>query len=195
MSRFEDRLWNELAEQHGALLAETPAHALAPPRIRPRAVLGRRVPALAAAVLALAGALAAIVIGLGSHGAPAAYAVVSNPDGTVTVTITELAGVTGADAKLRSLGLPVRVVREGAGCPTDPGEFPRARLGPEQEHEIAVPSGPEGSLVIAPSKIPPGDTVVIGARTVSSSAGVSAVGLEIVVYEGTATPSCIKALG
>jgi hypothetical protein len=48
--------------------------------------------------------------------------------------------------------------------------------------------------VITPSAIPPGDTVVIGARALQSTPGRTIVGLETVVYEG-ATPPCLQAVG
>jgi hypothetical protein len=195
MSRFEDRLWSELVEQHGALLADAPPRALAPIPARAPARRRRLVP-VAALGLALAAALAAIVIALGSGGGTTAYAVISNPDGTVSVTIKELVGVRGAGEKLESLGVPVRVVRSEAGCPTRPGQYESAHLSAEQSQRISTLAGPasSASVVITPSAIPPGDTVVIGARALESGPGVGAVGLEVAVYKG-ATPPCLRAVG
>ncbi len=206
MSRFEDRLWTELVEQHGALLAEAPSHAtvsqdeLATPAVPARTRVRerrRRLLPLAAIGLAIAATLTAIVIGLSSGGpGNAAYAVVSKPDGTVSITIRELAGVHGADAKLASLGVPVRAVRSSSACPTRPGQYKRAHLTPEQARRISTLSGPAGSasVLITPSAIPSGDTVVIGARSLGSGPGGEAVGLDTVVYEG-ATPPCLRASG
>jgi hypothetical protein len=191
MSRFEDRLWDELVEQHGALLAEapltiTPARAGAEVRGR-----RRRLAPLATLGLALAAALAALVIGLSSGGGTPAYAVLSNPDGTITVTIRELVGVKGADEKLASLGVPVRVVRSEAGCQIRPGEYDSARISPPLLQRISKLAGPAGSgVVIAPSAIPAGDTVVIGAREL----GPGAVGLQTAIYHGM-IPPCLPLAG
>jgi len=204
VASFEQRLWDELVERHGALLADAPLPATSLPapaaetRVRARS-RRRRLPLAVAVGIALAAALAAIVIGLASRSTtPPAYAVVRNPNGTVTVTVRELAGVTGADAKLRALGLPVRVVRAYAGCTTRSGAYPRAPLTPEQEAALGVPGrAPDGaaSLLIDPAAIPAGDTVVIGAYSLSESPSKPVVGLEITVYVGTATPSCLPTPG
>jgi hypothetical protein len=193
MPKFEDRLWAELVEQHGALLADVPARTLSPART-PVAARRRRLAPVAAIALALAAALAAIVIGFGSGAGTSAYAVVSNPDGTVTVTIKELVGVRGASRTLASLGVPARVVPAEPGCPTRPGQFSSAHLSAEQSLRISTLAGPSGtaSVVITPSAIPPGDTVVIGARALQSSSGRTIVGLETAVYRG-ATPPCLQA--
>jgi hypothetical protein len=195
MSRFEDRLLAELVEQHGALLAGAPARVLPPVGRTVRARRRRLVP-VAAIGLALTAALIAVVIGLSSGGGTSAYAVVSNPDGTVSVTISDLVGVHGASEKLASLGVPVRVVRSEAGCPTRPGQFKPAHLSAEQSQRISTLAGPAGtaSVVITPSQIPPGDTVVIGPRALQSSPGLAVVGLETAIYEG-ATPPCLHAVG
>jgi hypothetical protein len=191
MSRFEDRLWDELVEQHGAVLADAPL-TLTPAHARPELRRRRRPAPLAALGLALAAALTAIVIGLSSTGGTPAYAVLSNPDGTITVTIRELVGVKGADEKLASLGVPVHVVRSEAGCQVRSGEYKVPRISPELFQRISKLAGPAGSaaLVITPSAIPAGDTVVIGAR----EPGPGAVGLQTVIYEGT-TPPCLPLAG
>jgi hypothetical protein len=191
MSRFEDRLWDELVEQHGAVLADAPL-TFTPARPRPELRRRRRPAPLAALGLALAAALTAIVIGLSSTGGTPAYAVLSNPDGTITVTIRELVGVKGADEKLASLGVPVHVVRSEAGCQVRSGEYKVPRISPELFQRISKLAGPAGSaaLVITPSAIPAGDTVVIGAR----EPGPGAVGLQTVIYEGT-TPPCLPLAG
>jgi hypothetical protein len=190
VARFEERLWGELVEQHGALLADAPARAPIAGRdsrwVSPRR---RWAPAVAVATTA-AVALAAIVIGLGSGSrTSSAFAVVRNADGTVSVTIAELAGVDGADARLAALGVPARVVRSEGSCPTRPGEFKPARITGEQSQAAARPSGP-GSVVIVPGAVPAGDTVVIGARELPPHSGATVVGLEFEVYEG-ATPPCL----
>jgi hypothetical protein len=194
VASFEERLWAELVEQHGALLADEPRAALSPRRREQRRPAWRRalLPAAGLATV-LAGVLVAIVIGLGSGNRPsAAFAVVRNPDGTVQVTISELAGVQGANQRLMELGVPARVVSWNEGCATRPGEFKEAPLSAEQAQRIETPAGPAGaaSVVLTPAAVPAGDTVVIGARALGQSGAVSAVGLEVGIYEGAA-PTCL----
>jgi hypothetical protein len=184
VARFEDRLWNELVEQHGALLAEPPAAIHAPAR-EPRRV--RRGP-LAALGLALAAGLAALVIGLGSHGGSSAYAVVPNADGTVTVTISELVGVEPANLRLQELGLPVRVAPVQHGCPVSRRQLPYVRLPFDQTRALyETLGGPNGvSLRIDPAAIPHGDTLLLTANELRPGV----VSLRGLVIEGAA-PSCV----
>jgi hypothetical protein len=191
MSRFEDRLWSELVEQHGALLADAPLSLAPSPGRAPGRRRRWRAP-LAALGLALAAAVTAIVIGLSSGGGTPAYAVLSNPDGTVTVTIRQLVGVKAADEKLASLGVPVRVVRSEAGCLLGSGEYKTPRISPDLFQRISKLAGPASaaSIVITPSAIPSGDTIVIGARELAPGV----VGLQTGIYEGT-TPPCLPLAG
>jgi hypothetical protein len=182
MPRFEDRLWNELVEQHGALLAETPAPVPSRRRLR------RRAP-IAAIALALAAALVALLIGLGKGGGGAsAYAVVTNPDGTVTVTIDELVGVEPANQRLQELGVPVRIPPVQPGCPTRRTDLQPAHLPPDRTRDIFEPTGGHGtsSLTIDPAAIPPGDTLVLRAHELRHGV----VALRALVMEGAA-PSCL----
>jgi hypothetical protein len=184
VARFEDRLWSELVEQHGALLAEPPARARPPARERR---LVRRGP-LAALGLALAAGVAALVIALGGHGGGSAYAVVPNADGTVTVTISELAGVEPANERLAELGLPVRAAAVEAGCPVSRRQLPFVHLPPDQTRALYEPIvGRDGvSLRVNPKAIPHGDTLLLSAD--EPRAGF--VFMRGLVIEGAA-PSCV----
>ncbi|HXB15114.1 MAG TPA: hypothetical protein VNV44_05150 [Solirubrobacteraceae bacterium] len=184
MARFEDRLWTALVEQHGALLAEAPAAPLRAPAVRPRRL--RRVPALVAGAATILAIVLALVIGLGSNRGASAFAVVTNSDGTVTVTIGELVGVTPADERLQQLGLPVRVVPVTAGCPTVPAQLRQAMLSPEEFRGIYQLAGGEqvASVRIDPSRIPHGDTLIL--RATERPGG--AVALRALVIEGAAPP-------
>jgi hypothetical protein len=186
VTSFEDRLWGELVERHGALLAEAPAVALRAPAARRRRV--RRVPAIVAAAATILGLVLALVIGLGSNRGASAFAVVTNADGTITVTIGELVGVTPADERLEELGLPVRVVPVTAGCPVDPAQLRLARLSPEEFRGVYQFSGGQGvaSVRIDPSRIPHGDTLML--RATERPNGV--VALRALVVEGAA-PACL----
>ena len=188
MASFEDRLWAHLVEEHGALLAEPAGRApIVQPARRPAPRLLRR-GVLAGAAAALAGALAAILIGLGSGGSPAAYAVTQNADGTVTVTIRQLVGVTGADAKLRSLGLPVRAAPLRPSCPPSARSYRLVQLPSAEMHALVLPAGPPGnaSRRIDPAAIPRGDTLLLAAR--ERQPGV--VSLQVDLYSGAA-PRCV----
>jgi hypothetical protein len=191
VASFEDRLLGQLVEQHGALLADAPAPVAPGEHVFSGASRRRRFAPAAALAVALAAALAAIVVGLGSGSRTSpAFAVVRNADGTVSVTIAELAGVEGADDRLAALGVPARVVRSQRSCPTRPGQFKAARLSAAQALAISRLAGPAGTaaVVIDPAAVPAGDEVVIGARSLPQPSGSAAVGLETQVYEGAAPP-------
>jgi hypothetical protein len=180
VASFEDRLWSELVGQHGAVLAEQPARSPAAPRFR-RATA-------AALVLALAVSLAALVIVLGKGGGTNAYAVVRNPDGTVTVAINELEGVEPANQRLQELGVPVRIPPVRSGCPTSRADLQAVHLPPDRTSEIFEPTGGHGnsSLRIEPAAIPHGDNLVLRAYELRPGL----IGIRAVVIEGPA-PSCL----
>jgi hypothetical protein len=182
VSRFEDRLWDELVEQHGALLLDPPPAALPHARVRARRLrwtARRRLP-IAALGTALAGVVAALVIGLSGGGGTPAYAVTSNGDGTITVTIREIVGIEGANGKLKALGVPVRVVPAEPGCPAV-GAAPD-RVSPERHHAILSLIGRSGSASakITPAAIPSGDTLVLGVHQLDAGT----IALSRVLYKG-----------
>lgn len=142
MSTFEDRLWSELVREHG--------HQIQPPTVGARPA--RRRPALitasALATVALATALLALTAGTS---APPAYAVTTNPDGTVTVTLNDISALTGLNAELARDGLRARAVPLTASCPTR--AFPNA-----------MPAGTNPStytITIVPADIPTGYTAIV----------------------------------
>jgi hypothetical protein len=176
VSRFEDRLWDELVEQHGTLLLDPPpavVHRAPVPAGRVRWAPRRRL-SIAALGTAVAGVLTALLIGLGSSGGGGtpAYAVTSNGDGTVTVTIREIVGIEGANAKLAALGVPVHVVPVEPDCPAVGSGSTPDRVSPERQHTILSPTGPPSiaSVKVTPAAIPSGDTLVIGARQLNAGA-------------------------
>jgi hypothetical protein len=98
MSKFADQLWRDLVQEHGATLA----HADRP---EPgRAPLLRRPSVLAGSTLGLAGVGAAIALALGAASTPA-YAVTTNGDGSVLVTINQTSALPQANAKLTAMGI------------------------------------------------------------------------------------------
>jgi hypothetical protein len=214
MSRFQERLWDELVRDHAAALAypvaaqgplrslpiveerpAVPGLAASPrwpalPRRpalhkRPAPRLGallRRPGQLAATLAALAATVAVVAILSTTGTTPsAAYAVTQNPDGTITVTLGELTGVTGANAQLAKLGVRAKVVPVQAGC-TARGES-LSGIPPSLSMSIAHVQGQ--GLAIRPDLIPSGDTLVLIAKQVGAS-----VGLSYGLYRGAA-PACI----
>jgi hypothetical protein len=108
MNRFTDRLWDELVREYGAALAEIRRK---PPRRAPRP----RILAGTGAILAAGGTTVALV--LGAAGTSPAFAVTKNHDGSITLTISRMAGIRAANARLRALGYRARLVQVAPGCP------------------------------------------------------------------------------
>jgi len=101
MTKFTDHLWSDLAQEHGATLA------LADRPEPTRARLLRRPRVLAGGMLGLAGAGTALALVLGA-GSPA-YAVTTNSNGSVLVTINQNSALPQANAKLVAMGIHEQV--------------------------------------------------------------------------------------
>jgi hypothetical protein len=99
MTKFTDHLWRDLAREHGATLAlaERPAPGRAPLLRRPRVLAG--------STLGLAGVGTALVLTLGAASTTPAYAVTTNGDGSVLVTINQNSALPQANAKLTAMGI------------------------------------------------------------------------------------------
>ena len=103
MTKFADNLWRDLAREHGATLAS--AHRPEPGR----AAFLRRPRVLAGSTLALAGVGTALVLTLGAASTTPAYAVTTNGDGSVQVTINQNSALPQANAKLTAMGIHEQV--------------------------------------------------------------------------------------
>lgn len=189
MSEFQERLWSELVREHASALT-CPAGA---DLWQPLPIIERRHPARlswpARRPRQLAGAFAAIVAlaiavtvatTLTSSPSSAAYAVTQHPDGTVTVSLSEIAGVTGANAQLAKLGVPVRVAPVKVGCPPATSITP---IPPSLWGTIAHGEGQ--GILTRPALIPPGTTLVLAARQVGAG-----VFFTYALYRG-APPTCV----
>lgn len=112
MTNFSDQLFTDLMREHAATLQRTelPASSAGHWSIKRGAWLAGGAGTLAAGVTA---SLAAF-----GGGAAQAFAVTPHPDGTVTVSISDLSGISGANARLQDLGDRVVVVPVRAGCPS-----------------------------------------------------------------------------
>jgi hypothetical protein len=103
MTKFADHLWSDLVREHGTTLAHAD---------RPgpgRAHLFRRARVLAASALGLAGVGTALAIALGAAGSTPAYAITTNGNGSVLVTINQVSALPQANAKLTAMGIHEQV--------------------------------------------------------------------------------------
>lgn len=152
MSSFEDGLWERLVEEHDAHLVSLGGTRR---KGRPRGVLvGGSVAACAATVTV------AVVLAAGATtGTSPAYALTDNPDGTVTVTISDLAtAVPELNARFAQMGIDATVVPIEPGCTTnDPALFVNS-----QETMTTTLTLTPGHEYLAP-----GDTGVLAAEQLS----------------------------
>lgn len=152
MTKFADQLFDDLMREHGPALAHTRAPA-------PRRHIPTRRTMLAAgtACAAVAATTGALVAGGGSP----AYAVTTNPDGTVTIAVYQQAGIAGANAKLRQLdGGKVVVVPVRAGCPSIFSLRPPA-VKPRRHPSVQTTISRGGSVTVDAKGIPNGDILVV----------------------------------
>jgi hypothetical protein len=174
LTKFADQLFADLMHEHEAALRaiERPA--------APKARAARPVWVTSGALAASAAAAAGFVV-LGG-GSPA-YAVTRNTDGTVTISLHELSGIDGANAKLHSLGLPVAVVPVRAGC------APVGSLAARSQGKITASATVQGdgSVTVDVKGVPPGETALATfGKDVSGKIEGS-----IVLIKGKA-PSCVS---
>ncbi|MCE6996287.1 hypothetical protein LZG04_15995 [Saccharothrix sp. S26] len=181
MAKFEDQLFDDLMREHGSALDDVPVRTAT----RRRGV-GRTL-GIGGTVLGAAGVIAltgTVVTG----GAPAAYAVTTGADGAVTVSITDLTGVTGANEELRRLGVRAVAVPMRAGC-TGMSSLPvdtDSRGSGVSAMEVTGGGG-TGALKFDPDAIPEGDTLVLAASQSTTS-----VTLAAALIKGDA-PECVSA--
>jgi hypothetical protein len=204
MSSFDDRLWSELARDHGERLAS------AGRRVRPaRGCPGRRVVAAGAAVV-IAASVALTLAATVSPPRPA-YAVIVNRDGSVTLRLSALAAASAANERLARLGIRARVVFRERGCVA--GRPARLAPGSERAAErqradaILLAEGavleslarvakqrPAGLAVhIRPDAIPARDTVVLAVRRLNGGRGATAshaIGMTAGLFRDPA-PRCL----
>jgi hypothetical protein len=190
MTNFEDQLWSELTLAQRTMPHEDGRSSYQARRRRaPRGRLA------AAGVIALGGAAVAVAFSVAAGPtAPAALAVVQNPDGSITLTLNEIVGVSTANRDLANLGVRVRLARVEAGCTATGELIPPASYGHQRQEEMvesqSSSSGELSSLVwtIHPSAIPSGDTLLIAAQVIAGSS-VPAVASTTSLYRGAA-PVC-----
>jgi hypothetical protein len=160
MTKFSDQLLDDLMREHGPALA----HAR-PPAARPRhAVTGRKLLVAGAGGVAVAAAAVGVMV---AGGGTPAYAVTTHADGTVTLAVTKLSGIPGANGALHKLGDRVVVVPVELGCPSlgslRPPNVPLAG-----HPYVQTTVGIGGSVTVNAKGIPAGDILVVGVETTTT---------------------------
>jgi hypothetical protein len=196
MAKIDDRLWTDLLQE--------PAAELALGVQQPRASHHRsRRPSFAAGGgVAVALAIVAVVLLTAGTKSTPAYGVISNGDGSVTLTLNELMGADAANEQLASLGVRAAIAKVEPGCVAT-GEavpIPPSTL-QSQEQMVETQKRSTGlsglAWVIHPNAIPPGDTLVIAVQPANGGnpvanvdgRGVSALSGTVALYHGGA-PTC-----
>ncbi len=157
MSRYTERLWRELVQDHGAQLAGISRSARHGRMARPRLLAGTTV--------GLAGVGTAVALLLGAASSSPAFAVTRGHDGTVRVVIWRIDALHSVNARLAQLGLRARFVQVAPGCAVPaPAAVAHLFARREQVHvgSVSVVRG----LVHArfdPRQIPAGKTLVMTA--------------------------------
>jgi hypothetical protein len=109
---------------------------------------------LTGTALGAAALTAAAVLGLSATtSAPPAYAVTTHPDGTVTVTLSDVRAITALNAELSRDGIAAKAIPLTADCPIH--GFPNAM--PAETNPSTY------TITIVPREIPPGYTAVLAA--------------------------------
>jgi len=155
MTKFADQLYTDLLREHGSTLADTRRLAGSRRQFASRRVL-LATGAGGVAVAATAGVLTA------GGGATPAYALTTNPDGTVSLAVYQESGIAQANAKLQLLGDRVVVVPVRPGCPSI-HSLPPPAVRPHKG-TITMTSGRsrDGYTKVTASGIPKGDILVVG---------------------------------
>jgi hypothetical protein len=176
MSKFEDQLFADLMSEHGGELAATRRPPVAR-RSTARQVL------VAAGTVGVAGAVGLGVTTLMS-GTPA-YAVTRAADGTVTVSLRDISGVTGANAELRKLGVPAVAVPMTEDCTAT--VVPDGRSVRSGAVTASNDNSGSGAVSFPVDSIPAGDTLVLAAQVSDRQ-----VSLALITVRGDA-PTCVPA--
>jgi hypothetical protein len=192
MGKFEDRLLGDLLRDHSEDLRST-----LPVRSR-----NTRPMWIAAGAVALAGAVT-VGLTLVDGGAPAAFAVDRNDDGSITVKIEDVAAIDPANKELERLGVPIRAVPLRPDCPVPSGSGDGAAAGggnqPGEPLPDDRPSGNPspgvminaqlgGDITIPRSVLTPGANVALGVDTAPDGTVRS---MSFATIEGGPMPVCL----
>lgn len=179
MAKFEDQLFEDLMRSHGSALDTVPERAPTG-----RRGIGRTL-GIGGTALGVAGVIA-LTGSLLTGGAPA-YAVTKGADGVVSVSLTDITGVTGANEELRRLGVRAVAVPMRDGC-VGLDRLPVDTDSPGTGMSSTVDSldGGGGSMTFDADSIPEGDTLLLAATQTPTS-----VSLAAALIKGAA-PECVS---
>ena len=145
MSKFTEQLWSDLVQEHAPALAVADRSRMGRAR-RPRPRV------LAGSSLALAGTGAALVLALGGSSAPPAFAITTNPDGSVLVKLSyaENQNLPQVNQKLAAMGTHEQIgIRMGTGPAPVPGPVTCKPAPGVTGPTVKVLNGPNGTEVIS----------------------------------------------
>jgi len=145
-------------------------------RPREKGRLTRRPRALAATLAAALVAVAVALITLGQSTVTPSFAVTVEANRSVRVTLYELSGARGANARLKALGVRAVIVPIRSSCPS------RVALS-----YIGISERPAPMIELIPSEIRVGTTVILAAKRV----GVNHVEMGVGRVTGS-PPSCVR---
>jgi len=131
---------------------------------------------LAAMPIPVAVTVAAIIVALSGSEVTPSFAVVAKPSGDVLVTINDLSGVAGANARLQALHVDAVVVPMTADCP--------------HQVDVTYLGVHDQSVRLSPVTLPPDTTIVLAARQI----GPNKVEMAFGRVTGT-PPACVAAQG
>jgi len=176
MTKFSDQLFTDLMHEHSATLEATrlPAATRGHSAVKRSAWLAGGAGTLAVGITA---ALTA------TGGGAAAYAVTPHADGTVTVGVSKMSGIAGANGRLTLLGDRVVVVPVKAGCvPINSLPAPTIR---DVGITVSATSA-NGSITVDARSVPRGDVLVLAVSDTGHRTSMAAV------LTSAPAPSCVS---
>jgi len=196
LTRLREDLFTAFAayDHAHALLPE--AGDTRPPTARTARHVGRaRSTRLRVTLAAIVATAVLAVLALTSGGGRAAWAVQLRGDGTVSITLNDLLGVSPANARLRALGLPVTIQQARQRCSAK-GELDRrvstiSLLEHVVRRELRSNGQPKLRWIIYPAAIPQGDTLGLVAQLAPPTRSTRAFVYQAKLYRGSA-PGCIS---
>ncbi|MGP0050105.1 MAG: hypothetical protein ACLPZR_14820 [Solirubrobacteraceae bacterium] len=164
MGSFEDAVWRQLVDQHAADCVQIPAR-------QEQFVLRPFVGAVGTGVVVAAVAAAVLVLVLvmgGFTNSQPAYALTQNPDGSVTVSLTEIStGIPALNAEFAKLGIRETVIPIEATCTGQaPGALSAGLTSMTQKVTVSnrwIPNGQLGYL--AAEQLPDGKVLLASGTT------------------------------
>jgi hypothetical protein len=186
VTTHDDRLWSYLAREHAEQLAAT--EHLTPPvrRTRFQRFTGPT-RFVTAAGLSIAATIAVVLVIVAVNGPQPAYAVSQNSDGTVTITLTEIAGVDGLNQRLAEAGIRAKALLTHPTCWGSVYQVAFGQLYPQ----IVTKNGPAPAVTIQPDAIPADNTLVLVTQRMPRRNGrAPAIGVLLMLVRSPA-PDCI----